>query len=150
MAELPFVDEHSVAVDAAPPVVWEALCAHWWGRPPGRAAQGFGALVGVADHELSGEPGTEGATVLGFHVARAEVPRELALVGRHRFAEYALVFRIEERGAGASTLRAETRATFPGVAGRAYRALVIGTRLHVVATRSILGAVRRRAERRAP
>jgi hypothetical protein len=40
-------------------------------------------------------------------------------------------------------LTATTRAAFPGARGRAYRALVIGTRAHVLATRHMLHAVRR-------
>jgi hypothetical protein len=39
---------------------------------------------------------------------------------------------------------AETRAVFPGLKGRVYRALVIGTRLHVLAVRRVLGGVSRR------
>jgi hypothetical protein len=38
---------------------------------------------------------------------------------------------------------ATTRASFPGARGQAYRALVIGTRAHVLATRHMLHAVRR-------
>ena len=44
-------------------------------------------------------------------------------------------------------LGAETRAEFPGKTGRLYRTAVIGTRGHVLATRSVLRTVRRRAER---
>jgi hypothetical protein len=43
-------------------------------------------------------------------------------------------------------VRAETRAAFPGLQGRAYRALVIGTRGHVLAVRRLLRAVKARAE----
>jgi len=46
-------------------------------------------------------------------------------------------------------VRAETRAEFPGLQGSVYRALVIGTRGHVLVTRRILAAVQRRAERSA-
>jgi hypothetical protein len=74
----------------------------------------------------------------------------LALMGEHRFSRYALVFRIDETLAGPVYLKAETRAEFPGTQGRAYKALVIGSRGHVVATKSILRAVRRRAERNEP
>jgi len=44
-------------------------------------------------------------------------------------------------------LRAETRARFPGGAGRLYRAAVIGTRGHILVTMRLLEAVKRRAER---
>ena len=42
--------------------------------------------------------------------------------------------RVERTGAG-TRLRAETRAEFPGARGRAYRALVIDSRFHVLAVR---------------
>ena len=44
-------------------------------------------------------------------------------------------------------MRAETRAEFPRLRGSVYRALVIGTRMHVLVTRRILGGVKRNAER---
>jgi hypothetical protein len=69
-------------------------------------------------------------------------------LGRHRFSRYALVFRITERQDAPALLSAETRAEFPGGRGRLYRLLVIGSRGHVLATRSLLRAVRRRAKRR--
>jgi hypothetical protein len=50
---------------------------------------------------------------------------------------------------GARTrLRAETRAELPGLAGGVYRALVVRSRVHVLATRRLLAAVKRNAERR--
>ena len=72
----------------------------------------------------------------------------LALEGRHRYSRYALTFRIDPDGDG-SRLSAETRAEFPGWAGRAYRAGVIGTRGHVVVVRRLLRSVKARAERAA-
>lgn len=72
---------------------------------------------------------------------------ELGLAGTHRFSRYALVFRLEDLGEGRTGLGAETRAVFPKLHGRAYRALVIGTRMHVLVTRRRLGATKRRAER---
>jgi hypothetical protein len=92
--------------------------------------------------------GDIGSTLPGFVVARAIPPVTLALEGEHRFSRYALIFRIDRLANGGSRLRAETRAEFPGTRGRLYRALVIGTRGHVLAVRRILRAVRRRAERR--
>ena len=70
----------------------------------------------------------------------------LALEGRHAFSVYALVFRIAPVGSGSSRLAAESRASFPGPHGRLYRALVIGSRGHVLAVRRILGRVAKRAE----
>ena len=68
-------------------------------------------------------------------------------MGEHRFSRYALVLTVTESSARVVRLGAETRAEFPGAAGTAYRALVIGTRGHVLVTRSFLRSVRRRAER---
>jgi hypothetical protein len=143
-AELPYVDEHSIAVDATPQRVWKAL-GEGLSRPAGHLAPVAARLLGAAPDRQTGDPLHAGSTVTGFRVARAEPARELALVGRHRFARYALVYRLEPRGTG-TLLRAETRAAFPGI-GRVYRALVIGTRLHVVAVRRTLSAAKRRAER---
>jgi hypothetical protein len=99
---------------------------------------------------MNGMAGEEGSTIVGFRVARSEPPGSLALAGRHRFSDYSLTFAIDDLGGGRSRLSATTRAAFPGAIGRVYRALVIGTRGHVVAVRSILAAVRERAERPAP
>ena len=76
-----------------------------------------------------------------------EHPRELALAGSRRFSEYSLVFRLDDLGDAGTRLRAETRADFPGLRGRLYRAMVIRTRGHVVVTKRLLGATKRRAER---
>lgn len=68
------------------------------------------------------------------------------LVGSHRFSAYALVFRLDELDDRHTRLRAETRALFPSIKGAVYRALVIGTRGHVLVTRRLLCAVKRHAE----
>ena len=75
------------------------------------------------------------------------MPRELALVGNHRFSRYALIFRLEQADDDQTLLRAETRATFPGLKGQAYKTMVIRTRGHVLVTRRLLNATKRRAER---
>lgn len=147
MDELPHVDEHSTSVDATAERTWEALLRTVDGTlASGRAARGA-RLLGCEDAEAAGpRPLAPGATIPGFHVEVAERPRELALAGAHRFSRYALIFRLDP-GDGVTRLRAETRARFPGLRGRAYRALVIGSRMHVVVTRRLLAAVKRRAER---
>ncbi len=68
-------------------------------------------------------------------------------MGEHRFSRYALIFYAVETASGPVRLSAETRAEFPGAKGRVYRTLIISSRGHVLATRSILRNVRRRAER---
>jgi hypothetical protein len=145
--ELPFVDEHGVEVEATPEVVWPALCRVVEGSVSSARAAWFAGVVGCESTEVSGpRPLEEGSAMPGFVVARAEPESELALVGRHRYSEYALVFRLVD-GGGTTRLRAETRARFPGGAGRLYRAAVIGTRGHVFMTMRILSAVKRRVER---
>lgn len=67
--------------------------------------------------------------------------------GSHRFSNYALNFRIEELSENHSRVCAETRAEFPGMAGAIYKALVIGTRSHVLIVRKTLVAIKKRAER---
>ena len=150
MPELPHIDEHAVEVGAPVEAVWQAL-----GRPLSRGFSGsgrrmVGRLLGVRPLESEGDPLEQGSTIVGFRVARAVRPAELALEGQHRFSRYALIFRIDPLGPGRSRLRAETRAEFPGSKGRVYRALVIGTRGHVVVVRRLLEGARQRAERAIP
>jgi hypothetical protein len=83
----------------------------------------------------------------GFEIAERASPDRLTLVGRHRFARYQLAFDLTDAADGTTHLRATTHAEFPGLRGRAYRTLVIGTRAHVVATTRILRSIRRRALR---
>jgi hypothetical protein len=105
-------------------------------------------MLGAVDAVPSGpRPLGVGSIVPGFHVVVADEPAELALAGRHRYSDYLLTFRLEQADGGATRLAAVSRAEFPGWTGAVYRALVIGTRLHVLATRRMLMVVRRRAER---
>jgi hypothetical protein len=143
---LPYVDEHAIDVNAPPQEVWDAL---WKTMSRSSELSSLAArALGCDDYQADsgGLPGV-GTSIVGFRVAQARPHAELALEGGHRFSRYALVFRIEELGTGASRLRAETRADFPGIAGRAYRLLVIGSRGHVVAVRRLLGGVKQHAER---
>jgi hypothetical protein len=82
-----------------------------------------------------------------FRVAREESPSLLALEGGHRFARYALTFRIEPVAREASRVTAQTHADFPGTKGRIYRQLVIGSGGHAIVVRRMLRAVKERAER---
>lgn len=146
-AALPFVDEHGVEVAAPPEAVWESVCGIAEGSFSSGAASRFARLVGCESTEARGpRPLAEGSAIPGFVVVRAEPGTELALVGRHRYSEYALTFRLAESDGG-TRLRAETRARFPGASGRLYRAAVIGTRAHVLLTMRLLTAAKRRAER---
>jgi hypothetical protein len=126
---------------------WNALLSTLPGILDTARARRFAALLGVEHPEPRGAIGTIGSTLPGFVCARAVEPSVLALLGEHRFSRYALIFRVERTASG-TRLRAETRAEFPGTKGRLYRALVIGTRGHVLAVRRMLRAVKRRAESR--
>lgn len=144
---LPFVDEHGVEVAAPPDAVWQALCRVAEGSFSSPFAGRFARLVGCESTGQAGpRPLAEGSAFPGFVVARAEPGSQLALAGRHRYSDYALVFHLDGDG-GATRLRAETRAQFPGTSGRLYRAAVIGTRGHVLVTMRLLAAVKRLAER---
>lgn len=144
---LPRIDEHSAEIAASPKAVWEALLrvvdGSFGSATTGRVAR----ALGCADISASGpRPLATGSAFPGFHVESAKHP-ELALAGSHRFSDYALIFRLEEIDGQHTRLHAETRAVFPGFKGGVYRTLVIGTRGHVLVTRRLLGAIKRRAER---
>lgn len=145
---LPRVDEHSVEVEAIPLVVWNAVLRIVERSFSSRRSAWVARVLGCRDVDAAGpRPLTTGSAFPGFHVVATEAPRELALGGRHRFSSYALTFCLDELESGSTRLRAETRAEFPGVRGRIYRGFVIGTGGHVLVTRRLLGAVKRRAKR---
>ena len=146
IAALPHVDEHATTVAAGVDDVWSSLLETLDRTFHGVAVTGYTRAVGCADPTASGpRPLAQGSTIPGFRVVTAVPGRELALEGRHRFSTYALIFRLEPLRADRTQLRAETRAAFPGALGRVYRALVIGTRGHVLGVRRLLAAVARRA-----
>lgn len=131
---------------AAADRVWEAVVTTAMGALGGSGKERFARLLGCAQTANRGEPGTAGSTLVGFRVAEAEPPRLLRLEGEHRFSRYRLTFRIEPRGAS-TRVSAATHAEFLGAAGRAYRALVVGSRGHLLLVNRMLRAVRRRSER---
>ncbi|GAA1367263.1 hypothetical protein [Streptomyces beijiangensis] len=143
---LPYVDEHTIVIAAGADHVWRGLGETLDGTFSGPGASRYTRLIGATDTTRSGpRPIAEGSTFPGFRVVSAVPGHELALEGRHRFSTYALIFRFEPAGPGATLLRAETRAVFPGPAGAVYRGLVIGTRGHVWGMRRMLAGVRRRS-----
>ena len=144
---LPAIDEHAVVVRAPAEATWDAIVATIPRSVGGRLAERYARAVGCEQTQSEGDPARIGSTLPGFIVARSIRPAMLTLLGEHRFSHYALVFKVDRLDEERSLLRAETRADFPGWSGRAYKALVIGTRGHVVAVTRILRAIRRRAER---
>jgi hypothetical protein len=145
---LPHIDEHSVEIAATPATVWPALSRVAVGSFGSSATGRVARLLGCADVESSGpRPLETGSTFPGFHVESAKPDEVLALAGSHRFSDYALIFHLDDLGDQRTRLRAETRAVFPGFKGGIYRTLVIRTRGHVLVTRRLLRAVKRRGER---
>ncbi|MGQ4489711.1 hypothetical protein ACN6LM_000021 [Streptomyces sp. SAS_281] len=147
LAPLPYTDEHETVVEAAAEAVWRALSETLVRSFAGRGATAYARLAGVSDRTASGpRPLAEGSTLPGFRVTAAARPHELTLSGRHRFSTYTLTFRLEALAPTRSRLRAESRATFPGLPGTAYRHLIITTGGHAVGMRRLLAAVRHRSE----
>ncbi|MFJ5079911.1 hypothetical protein ACIP8Z_35695 [Streptomyces sp. NPDC088553] len=139
MGLLPFVDEHVVVVDAGVEELWPRLLVKVGRSLSTGSGARYARVVGAVPRESGGgRPLEVGSEFPGFRVARLVPGRELALEGRHRFSSYSLVFRVEELAGGRCRLRAETRAVFPGAAGRVYRALVIGSGGHAFAMRRML------------
>jgi hypothetical protein len=146
-ADLPWIDEHATEVDGPAGVVWPALLRTVERMTAGGMAPRYARAVGSADTEVGGpRPLEVGSTVPGFHVAELIPERLLVLRGSHHFSDYALSFQLEPLGGRRTRILAETRAEFPGLKGGVYRALVIGTRMHVLVTRRVLRQVARRVD----
>lgn len=124
MERLPYIDEHAITVDADRGDTWSALLRVMCRDP----------------HDPSTVP-------TGFVLAEARAPERLALKGRHPFAVYRWVFELDDQPAGRTRVRAATWAAFPGIHGRIYRSLVIGTGGHRVAVRWTLKRVAAEAVR---
>jgi hypothetical protein len=115
MERLPYIDEHAITVDANRDETWSALLRVMCRDP----------------HDPSTVP-------IGFVLEEGRAPVRYALKGRHPFAAYRWVFELDNEPEGHTRLRALTWADFPGVHGKVYRALVIGTGAHRVAVRWML------------
>jgi hypothetical protein len=139
MKPLPYIDEHSQRLDAPVEVLWTALLKVLRARlgVTARLARILGCEPAQGTAEFAGRPGE---TVPGFRVVEVDPGRRLALRGRHRFSDYALTFVID-----GDVLRAQTHAAFPGVAGRLYRAAVIGSGGHRLVMRRLLRQIARAA-----
>lgn len=136
-------DVRAATLTAPPDVVWQAVLdqVEVLGQP-----SWYVHLIGCRDTQPAGpRPLAAGSAVPGFRVATADPPTQLVLDGAHRFSVYTLTFQLVPTDAG-TRLEAHTDATFPGALGALYRLLVIDSRIHKLATRSIVARIRRRVE----
>ncbi|MGK8558534.1 hypothetical protein [Nocardia gipuzkoensis] len=62
----------------------------------------------------------------------------MAIRGEHWFSKYQLIFELDEEGPSRTRVRARSFAEFPGLPGKIYRALVIGTGGHRMTVRWML------------
>ncbi|RDI48502.1 hypothetical protein [Nocardia mexicana] len=124
MERLPYIDQYSRIVTADRERTWAALL-----------------------RSMCRDPDDLRTAPAGFAVGEINPPRRLTFEGHHRFSRYALVFSLSEAESGRTALTAESRAEFPGVAGRVYRALVIGSGGHRVMVRRLLRRIATAAER---
>lgn len=127
MERLPYIDEHRTAIAAHRAAVWAGLLRVVCRNPA--------------------DPTTVPA---GFRLELARPPDRLALHGRHPFAVYRLVFDLTDDGAGRTVVAARSWARFPGLRGRLYRALVIGSGGHRVVVRAMLGRIAAESGRAVP
>lgn len=146
---LPPIDEHYIDVDAPAEATYAALFPAIERAFAGKLAQSYCERVGAMETETTGDLHHPGGTLPGFTVTRAIAPVMLALTGEHRFAKYAVVFRIDLLPGQRSRVRLETRAQFTPGKGRIYKAAVIGTHGHVLVVNRMLRSIKRRAERSA-
>jgi hypothetical protein len=146
MERLPHIDEHSIVIGASRERVWQVLVSRLDGHLAAPTPLvGLLAITPARTHRRQSDALSVEDTIPGFAVASARAPRQLVLRGQHRFSRYQLAFELEAAEAHRCTLRAGTSAEFPGLAGRAYRALVIGSGGHRLVVRRILRDIARRA-----
>ncbi len=147
LEDLPPIDEHYIEVEAPAEATYAALFPTLESALGGRFAHSYCERVGAIETEAHGDLHHPGGTLPGFTVARAIAPVMLALDGEHRYAKYAVVFRIDLLPGQRSRVRLETRARFAPRRGRLYKAAVLGTRGHVIIVNRMLRSIKRRAER---
>lgn len=126
MERLPYIDEHAITVDADRAATWAATLS-----------------------TLCGDPADPHAPV-GFAIGDFQPESRLSLRGRHPLAVYEWVFILEAADITDphwTRLRSQTWAAFPGIHGRIYRALVIGSGGHRVVVRRTLTRIAGRVTR---
>ena len=112
MERLDYIDEHAISVAASRAETWPAVL-----------------------RTLCRDPQDPSTVPFGFVLDEARPPERLALEGRHPFATYRWVFELDDEAPQRTCVRSVTWAHFPGLRGKIYRALVIGTGGHRVVVR---------------
>ncbi|MFI9407851.1 hypothetical protein [Nocardia sp. NPDC052316] len=115
MERLSYIDEHARSVNANRDRVWQALLK-----------------------VVCKDPADPTTVPSGFELEAAQAPARLAMKGRHWFSEYALVFELADEGASRTRVSAKSWGDFPGLHGKIYRALVIGSGGHQIVVRRLL------------
>jgi hypothetical protein len=119
MERLPYIDEHAITLDGDLASAWSALL-----------------------HVMCRDPEDPSTVPFGIVLDEAAPQQRFALKGRHWFATYRLRFVLTDVSHTTAQPRtrvvAETWAAFPGVKGRLYRAMVIGTYGHRIVVRRML------------
>jgi hypothetical protein len=140
MTDLPYIDEHTRAVTTTTDETWRSVVRTL--RSEFASGAPFARALGAAPNDVSGDwsgsGDLTGATLPGFTVVTAQRPSRIELAGKHRFSRYKLVILIDD-----GRVRAQTYAAFPGVSGRMYKALVIGSRVHRLVVRRMLRRIAR-------
>lgn len=146
LEELPAIDEHYIEVEAPAEAAYAALFPTLESALGSKFSHSYCEHVGAAETEAHGDLHHPGGTLPGFTVIRAIAPVMLALTGEHKYAKYAVVFRIDLLPGQRSRVRLETRAQFAPGKGRLYKAAVLSTRGHIIIVNRMLRSIKRRAE----
>jgi hypothetical protein len=115
MERLNYIDEHAITIAATRAETWSAVLK-----------------------TLCRDPNDPSSVPFGFVLDEARPPQRFAMKGRHLFALYRWTFELDDEGPHCTRVRSATWANFPGLHGKIYRALVIGTGGHRVAVRLTL------------
>ncbi len=117
MERLPYIDEYAIAVPAGRAATWAALLT-----------------------AMCRDPANPTTVPRGFVLDEAVPTDRFALKGRHFFARYRLIFLLSDIAdePDQTRLTAQTWAAFPGIKGRIYRGLVIGSGGHLIVCRLML------------
>jgi uncharacterized protein DUF2867 len=122
MERLSYIDEHAISVAANRAETWSGLL-----------------------RTICRDPHDPSTVPTGFVLDEARPPERLALKGRHLFARYRWVFELDADGPQRTRVRSATWADFPGLHGKIYRTLIIGTGGHRLAVRLTLKRIAARA-----